>query len=101
MFGNTSNTTLNAFYQYSASKKVTLLPYAGTYIEIAGKDIEHKQYEENTGGKLLFGNIGCQLFVGKIRIDTQFQHTLINQLNGTFQLNTKNRWQVGVTYLLN
>lgn len=99
MFGNTSNTTLNVFYQKKMRKHRTLVPYLGMYTEIANKDIEHKQYEENTGGKLLFGSLGCQFFFNQFRLETQYQHTLKNQLNGDYQLYTKNRWQLGITYL--
>ncbi len=100
MFGNTSNTTLNLFYAQTINK-VTLMPYIGGYFEQGNKDIEKFHYEDNTGGSLLFGTAGFQVFYKNFQIETLYQQTLVNKLNGTLQLNTKNRFQVGVTYLFN
>jgi len=79
--------------------KMAIMPYLGSYIEIAGMDIENKHFEENTGGKLVFGTAGLQFFVDKIQFEAMYQHTLTNELNGDLQLNTKNRFQLGLTYL--
>ncbi len=100
MFGNTANTTLNVFYSKKI-KKVTLMPYIGSYVEHGNTDIEHGMYEENTGGSLLFGTVGKQLFLNNIQLELLYQHTLINKLNGTLQLDTRNRVQLGVHYLFN
>ena len=98
MFGNTSNSTLNIFYGQEI-KDFVLMPYIGIYAEYGGKDIEHKKYEENTGGGLLFGTGGLQCFYKKFQVDALYQHTLMNHLNGTLQLDTKYRFQIGLTYL--
>jgi hypothetical protein len=100
MFGNTSNSTLNVFYVLPI-KKLTVLPYLGVYAEHGNRDIEQYKFEENTGGSLLFGTVGLQFFYNKIQIETLYQHTLVNNLNGLLQLDTKNRYQVGITYLFN
>ena len=100
MFGNTMNTTLNLFYALKL-KNLTFLPYLGTYYEHGSTDIEHGKYEKNTGGSLVFGTIGSQLFINRIQLELLFQKTLVNQLNGTLQLDTKNRIQFGIHYLFN
>ncbi len=100
MFGNTLNTTLNLFYALKL-KNLTFLPFLGTYCEHGLTDIEHGKYENNSGGSLVFGTIGSQLFINRIQLELLFQKTLVNQLNGTLQLDTKNRVQLGIHYLFN
>jgi hypothetical protein len=99
MFGNTFNTTLNLFYMQKVGENYSLLPYIGTYGELAGRDIENKQYEENTGGNLIFGTVGVQFFFYQFKIEALYQHALADKLNGSLQLETKNRIQTGVSYL--
>ena len=99
MFGNTNNSTLNLLYMKKFSETFSVVPYAGAYLEIADKDIEKFHFEENTGGKLLFGSVGTQFFIKNFRLDAFYQHVLKNKLNGNLQLNTKNRIQIGVSYL--
>ena len=100
MFGNTLNSTLNLFYTIKR-KGIILLPYIGTYIEQGNKDIEERNYEDNSGGSLLFGATGIQVFVKSFQLDALYQHTLINKLNGSLQLDTRNRFQFGISYLIN
>ncbi len=99
MFGNTLNSTLNLFVSHKM-KEITFLPYVGTYIEQGNRDIENGIYENNTGGNLLFGTAGIQMFYKNFQFEALYQHTLINNLNGSMQLDTKNRLQLGVSYLL-
>lgn len=100
MFGNTLNSSLNLFYS-QIMKKVTILPYLGLYLEHGNKDIEMRSFEDNTGGFLLFGTAGVQLFYKDFQLEAMYQHTVANHLNGTQQLDTKNRLQIGVNYLFN
>lgn len=100
MFGNTSNSALNIFYAQEI-KNIVVMPYLGGYMEHGNNDIEDKNYEENTGGSLLFGTGGLQFFYKNFQVEILYQHTLVNNLNGTLQLDTKNRYQVGLTYLFN
>ena len=99
MFGNTFNSTLSLFYIYKVNDKISIMPTVGSYYEYAGKDIEYKKYEENSGGEIIFGSAGLNVFFHKMRIEATYQHALNNKLNGKLQLETKNRIQVGVSYL--
>ena len=99
IFGNTYNNTLNLFYMKKLGEKSSLLPYIGSYAEFAGIDIENKKYEVNSGGKVVFGTIGLQFFCYQFKIEAMYQHAISNKLNGSLQLETRNRMQTGITYL--
>lgn len=99
MFGNTVNTTLNLFYLKKFKENYSLLPYLGMYGELAGQDIENKSYEQNTGGKVVFGTVGLQIFFYQFKVEAMYQKVMYNKLNGILQLETKNRLQTGVSYL--
>ncbi|MEN8928869.1 MAG: transporter [Flavobacteriales bacterium] len=99
MFGNSINSTLNLFYLKELGDSYSLLPFAGIYGEQAGRDIENKKYESNTGGRILFGTAGTQFFFYQFKVELIYQHAMVNDMNGPLQLNVKNRVQTGVTYL--
>lgn len=99
MFGNTLNSTLNLFYMKKFGDDISLLPFIGTYGELASMDIEDKAYEDNTGGKLIFGTVGSQLFFYQFKFEALYQHTLKSILNGDLQMETKNRIQLGISYM--
>ena len=98
MFGNTFNSTLNTFYIKKINDNLSIMPTIGVYYEHADKDIEDKQYEENSGGDITFGSVGVNLFFKQFRLETTYQHAVSNKLNGKLQLETKNRIQIGLTY---
>ena len=64
-------------------------------------DIVIRSYEENTEGVLLLGTAGIQLFYRDFQFEAMYQYTLTNHLDGTQQLDAKNRLQIGVNYLFN
>ena len=99
MFGNSLNSTLSVFYMKQLADNYSLLPYVGAYGELAGQDIENKTYEQNTGGNLLFGTVGMQFYFYQFKIDFMFQQLLASEMNGDLQLETKNRFQTGISYL--
>lgn len=99
MFGNTFNSTLNLFYMHKIGENYSLLPYIGAYGELAGKDIENNQFEQNTGSKVVFGTVGLQFFFYQFKVEAMFQQVMHTELNGLLQLETKNRVQTGISYL--
>lgn len=97
-YGQTVNVKLDAFWQTKLGKN-TLMLQVGTYMELADYDesiIKHK----DTGGTILFGTIGIRYLTEKMILQGELQPVLNQFLNGGSQLLTKNRINLGLTYLL-
>lgn len=104
-YGNTTNLTLNAFYQ-TIGEKISFMPSVGGYIEQMNFD-QNRYIQDNittitefrdTGGQILFANVGLKVFAGNFVLTTEFQKVLGSSLNGYTQLLTRHRVNVGLTY---
>jgi len=104
-YGNTTNLTLNAFYQ-TKGNTITFMPSVGVYVEQMSFD-NNRYYLSNiitfteytdTGGEILFANLGLKMFIADFVLTTEFQNVLGSQLNGYTQLLTRHRINVGLTY---
>ncbi len=104
-YGNTTNLTFNAFYQ-TKGEKVSFMPSVGVYIEQMSLDVNRYTQEyvktftkyADTGGEILFANVGLKVFKGNFVLTTEFQKVMGSQLNGYTQLLTRYRVNVGLTY---
>jgi len=104
-YGNTTNLTLNAFYQ-TKGEKISFMPSVGAYVEQMSLDknrfvqqnelisIDH----QDTGGQILFANVGLKVFKGNFVLTTEYQKVMRGNLNGYTQLLTRHRINVGLTY---
>ncbi|WP_421894978.1 hypothetical protein [Marinoscillum sp.] len=79
-FGNQFNLSANTFY-YFEMKKVSLVPFAGLYYEIADRHKNHQIIEANTGGSSLLSTFGVQLFAGRVTTSIQYQVPLMQAFN--------------------
>ncbi len=104
-YGLSSNLNLNLFADLKI-KNCTLRLTSGTYIERAEMDVSYsfvdqsKSVHDDTGGTILFANGGMQFFTPKFQFFGEYQHCLTNNLNGYTQLLTKNKINLGITYIL-
>ncbi|MDX1349539.1 MAG: hypothetical protein R3279_04790 [Putridiphycobacter sp.] len=97
-YGQTLNVKGDAFWQTNIGKN-TLMLQLGAYTELADYDqstIVHK----DTGGLITFGTVGSRILLKKFIIQTEFQPVIAQRLYGTTQLLTKNRINLGLTYVL-
>lgn len=104
-YGNTTNLTLNAFYQ-TKGIKISLMPSVGAYVEKMSFDKSRYTQVNNftvvdhidTGGQILFVNAGLKMFMDKFVLTTEFQKVVGSSLNGYTQLKTRYRINLGLTY---
>ena len=71
----------------------------GGYSEWAGLD-ESVIKHEDTGGTILFANVGIKWLTNNFVTHLEYQPVVSQNLNGTTQLLTKNRINIGLTYVL-
>jgi len=104
-YGNTTNLTLNAFYQ-TKGEKISFMPSVGAYVEQMSFD-KNRYAQQNelisidhqdTGGQILFANAGLKVFKGSFVLTTEYQKVMGVRLNGYTQLITRHRINVGLTY---
>jgi hypothetical protein len=104
-YGLSTNLNLNLFADLKI-KNYTVRFTGGTYIERAEMDASYssldqsKTVHDDTGGTILFTNGGLQLFTPKFQFFGEYQHCLTTNLNGYRQLLTKNKLNLGITYIL-
>lgn len=98
MYGNSSNAKLTVFRQISI-KESSLLILLGAYDEFMAKD-ESAIIHDDTGGNVFFGNVGLRWLKNQMILSAEFQPAVNQALNGTTQLSTKNRINIGLTYML-
>jgi len=104
-YGNTTNLTLNAFFQ-TKGKNISFMPSVGGYIEQMSFDKNrYAQLNElividyqDTGGQILFANAGLKVFKGSFVLTAEYQKVMGSNLNGYTQLLTRHRINVGLTY---
>ena len=104
-YGNTLNSTFNMFYQ-TKGEKLSFTPSVGVYVEKMAFD--KNKYAQNseitkivykdTGGKVLFANVGLKMYTGRFTLTSEFQKVFKSQLNGYTQLLTRYKINVGLTY---
>mgnify|MGYP000483532761 CR=1 FL=1 len=73
MFGNTTNSTLSVFYMKKINENFAIMPSIGVYYEHADKDIEYKEYEDNSGGDIVFSSVGVNFFYKKTEAMKKWQ----------------------------
>ncbi|MBC7390601.1 MAG: hypothetical protein H7329_15420 [Opitutaceae bacterium] len=71
-FGNMLSANTSLFYWLKAGQ-FSFLPNIGTYIEQTGKDIENGYYIDNTGGSILYGSAGLDIYFKRLALSLNFQ----------------------------
>ena len=97
-YGQTFNLETDAFWQTNVGEN-TLMLQLGAYTEMAGRD-QSMVVHNDTGGLIVFGTTGFRFLLSDFIIQGEFQPVLTQRLNGTTQLLTKNRINLGLTYVL-
>ena len=82
------------------------MPVIGGYFE--KMNIDKSKYNQtgkvnvieyqDTGGDIIYGNIGLNLYYKSVKLFALYQKKMYNQLNGYTQLVTKYKINVGLTY---
>lgn len=104
-YGTVINGSVNLFNDFKINKS-TIRILAGSSTELALKDASYTAFHnektlyDNTGGQIIFANMGMQFFLRKFVLFGEYQHAVSSELNGFSQLLTKSKLNVGVTYNL-
>ncbi len=98
-FGNQMNTSGYLFY-YWQTDQVSFLPYTGLYFETAGKHLDGKVRQNNTGGSALFGTMGLQIFRNNFTLNFQYQHPATQNYNSDHiaTIEAEERFTVGFLF---
>ncbi len=96
-YGNTINANLNLFYQLRWGLKKMVVPHVGLYSESAARDYQYGIRENESGGTVLLGSAGFDLYLGRASFNLAFQPALGNYFTPT-QLPVTNRWIAGVNW---
>lgn len=84
-------------YYWMKRNNISLLPNGGFYLEAAKMDQLNGLDYLNTGGTVLFGSAGIDVFFGKLKLSATAQVPVYEKLTG-YQLNNKFRIVSGVAY---
>jgi hypothetical protein len=95
-YGNTTNATLNLFYQTKVAN-FTFIPTVGANIEQTNHDFSIEEHFD-TGGHVIFGQLGLKVFWKTFSIFGEFQKAVSNKLKGYTQLINKHKLNVGFAY---
>ncbi len=98
-FGNRLSSNSNVFYVQQFKKNFALMPYTGIYYEFSAKDIRENRTIMETGGNLLAGNLGLDVYTFK-KITTGFNMQIpLQQKLGNGEFRSENRWNVHFSVL--
>ncbi|MDQ3194514.1 MAG: hypothetical protein M3P82_05895 [Bacteroidota bacterium] len=95
-FGNRFNWTSTLFYEVPAMS-LTFLPHAGVYFETAKQDKLNGQPVNSSGGDILFGTGGLDVYYEEFSLDFNYQFPLSEKFIGE-QPKNKYRFYLGLGY---
>lgn len=95
-FGNRISGTLAAFYVQKLSSNFAIMPTLGLYAENSGYDRDNGDWNKETGGHLLAGQIGIDLYLAQnYALHFAYQHPLDQEISKGYTV-AKGRGIVGV-----
>lgn len=95
-FADRFNASAHGFY-WMKRDNLSFVPNAGFYFETAEMDQFNERDYLNTGGAILFGSVGFDFFIKKLKVSFTGQLPAYEHLTG-YQLNNKFRIISGVAY---
>ncbi len=95
-FSNRFNIASTFTYEID-TKSLTFLPHSGIYYETAGEDTMNGEKEPDSGGNVLFGTAGLDMFYGDYSLDFNYSFPLSEKLNGD-QAENKYRFFIGLGF---
>ncbi len=96
-FGDAINLDLQWFWLFELSEEFRIMPSLGSYFERAMPDVQKGDALSETGGKVLFGTLGTELFWKRFSLQGGFQLPLLDGLNDPVLAN-QHRWMCGLRY---
>jgi len=96
-FANRFNMNNTLFALLPLSKKVKLMPQTGIYYELSNRDEYDDLPYYNSGGEVLFSNVGINLFINQLSLEFTYYHPIYQKLYGDQPLN-KNRMISQINY---
>lgn len=100
-YGNFYNFSANGFYILNLyAKTMRIMPYLGTYYEQWAGVFEEGELLYDSGGRVLYGNIGLNTWYKRLGLLAQFQVPLAQQANG-WQLSQRPAFTLELSYSFN
>lgn len=96
-FGNSLNVFCNPYYVFEINDKLSLIPKLGAYLEWSSKDKVNSIFENNTGGRTLYYNVGLDAMIGSFGFQSMFQKPFGSYLYGE-QMGSAGRFVLGIAY---
>jgi hypothetical protein len=98
-FANRFNANVICYYQINV-KAASLYPNLGAYLEQAGKDKDHHDNLQNSGGTILYAHVGMDFYFKNFSLNTAFQLPAMQRLNEP-QPHMNFKFITGITYAFN
>lgn len=96
-FGNRISGSVKAFY-WKSMRKISLLPNAGIFADQSAPNSDGDEEAEATGGTLVLGTFGLDVYAGKFSAGFTFQQPLHQHLGGG-AIQAGARWMATLNYL--
>ncbi|HMX38786.1 MAG TPA: hypothetical protein PK971_14895 [Saprospiraceae bacterium] len=97
-FGHRLSASAKFFYWTRWGKRLTLLPNAGVFADAAQRNRSGGEQVEATGGYLVLGTGGLDVYAGRFSVGFTYQQPLHQQL-GQGQIRASQRWMTTLNYL--
>ncbi|HMT30827.1 MAG TPA: hypothetical protein PKD91_16260 [Bacteroidia bacterium] len=78
-YGNSSNINVRAFYEINF-KNLVFYPHLGTAVESGKADVSEGVKQSNTGGEILYGSAGVDVYYKSISFASDFRLPLYHNL---------------------
>ena len=98
-FGNQANIS-GYLFNYVQTPQVSFLPYGGLFFETAGKHMDGRIEQVNTGGSATFATVGTQVFRNSFTLTMQYQHPVSQSFNSDHiaTIEAGDRFTVGLLF---
>ncbi len=96
-FGNRQNAALRLFWWKKLNNTISILPRAGVSLDVAQKDVWYDSRQRETGGSMVFADVGADVYLGNLAIGAGFQKPLQYNL-GTGGITPRGNLNISATW---
>lgn len=96
-YGHRVSGSAKVFYWKKAGK-ISFLPNLGVFADYAGSSTDAGKTVSNTGGGIMLGTLGLDVYAGHVSFGFTFQPPLIQALGGS-TIHANNRWMATANYI--
>lgn len=96
-FGNRISSSAKFFY-WKKFRRLSLLPNAGVFSDLADLSRDGKSYVEGTGGNIALATLGMDVYTGHFSFGATLQQPFVQEMGGG-RIQAKTRWMATLNYL--